>query len=444
MELLHASFSLALRRRFVLTAGRLVAPSSLGRLLLYAWLGAGVPCTGTASGAPLPEDLVERYVHAKRSTTLRGQVLTVLPTATSVRTSTRRVVRREDGKSLSVFMAPADQRGTIISDDGTWTLRYDPAERIVRKKRSLESAALDDERRLVRLILRNYEPRMEGMETVAGRACYRLSFQSRFEPGLTIRVWLDKATGAELRRDELDSCGSTVFLTLFTSVAFPRYIPDAEVTPSFPRQARAVNISRSSVYEDTAILSRAAGFPVRVPLATPAGYEFVCGTAATIAGRKSAFLRYTDGLLEMTVIETPRPASRAGPTTAARVLSRPYGEVEVDYALPDMQVVLVGRGSPRDFVTAAETMDQRVEARWRQGVSRVYNGQSHAVGAMRARGLTGETVVALLEVSSHSGRPVNSVLQSYLQAWCWRTLAKRYRVPEQVVVRQVQNLCALR
>lgn len=402
----------------------------------------GLTCIGSA--APLPDDVVELYVRASRGINLRGKVLTVHPTPNAVRTTTRRVVRRSDGRSLTVFEAPAWQRGVILADDGVWTCRYDPAEHIVRRKRSLEMLNRDADRRLTRLILRNYVPRLEGMETIAGRACYRLCFEPRSRSGLTIRLWVDKTTGAELRRDELDACGSTVCMTLYMSVSFPASLSLAEVTPRYPRKARVVTLSRSAVHADIAQLSKAAGFPVRAPLMTPAGFQFVAGTAATVAGRPSAFLRYTDGLSDITVIETRRSSRANLPSRAARVLARPYGETEVDYVLDDLQVVVVGRGDPRELLATAETMDGNLERRWRQDVERVFNGRSQAVGSMRNRGLTGDVVVALLSVSAQAGKPPQTAVDSYLQGSCWRDLARRWRVPETTVLRQIQTLCGSR
>jgi len=373
---------------------------------------------------------------------MRGKVLDVHPTVGSVRTTMRKVVRRSDGKSLSIFEAPASQKGVIVADDGVWTSRFEPAGRIVRKKRSLERLPQNGGQRLVRLILRNYAVKIEGIETVAGRSCYRLRFEPRDRKDRTIRIWADKATGAELRRDELDHAGSTISISLFTSVAFPSNISDAEVIPRFPPKVRVINMSRSSVHTDVVGLTRAAGFPVRVPLLTPAGFEFAAGTAADIAGRKSAFLRYTDGLSDMTIIETPMPGRGASRPRGARVTARPYGEVEVDYALEDLQVVLIGRSDPREMIAAAESMDQRIERRWRQDVARAFNGRSEAVGSMRNRGLTGDVVVALLAVSVHSGKPPSTVMTSYLDTHSWQDLARRWHVPETVVQRHIQTLRA--
>jgi len=401
-----------------------------------------LPAACSAAVTPAPEVLVQRYVAASRGINMRGKVLDVHPSVGSVHTTMRKIVRRSDGKSLSIFEAPASQKGVIVADDGVWISRYEPAQRIVRKKRCLERLPQDGVQRLARLILRNYEVETEGMETVAGRSCYRVRFEPRDRKDHTIRIWVDKATGAELRRDELDHSGSTISISLFTSVAFPTRVTDAEVTPRFPAKVRVITMSRSGVHTDVGSLTRAAGFPIRVPLLTPVGFAFVAGTAADIAGRKSAFLRYTDGLSDMTIIETPVPGRGASRTRVARVTPRPYGETEVDYALDDLQVVLIGRSDAREMIAAAESMDQRIERRWRQDVARAFNGRSEAVGSMRNRGLTGDVVVALLAVSVHSGKPPSTVMASYLDTHSWQDLARRWHVPETVVQRHIHTLRA--
>lgn len=391
---------------------------------------------------PSAEAVLKRYIRAERRANVRGVVLTVSPTATAVRTTSRKVVRRSDGRSLSVFETPASQKGVIIADDGVWTTRYDPKLRIVRKKRSLDPPSSADHERQFRLIQRNYHVRLDGAETVAGRTCDRLSLQPRFDRDLTVRLWVDRATGVELRRDEVDGSGSTICIVMYTSVSFPSAVKPAEVTPRFPKSARVENISRSGIHRDVGALARVAGFAVRAPLSTPQGFEFAAGTAATIAGRSSAFLRYTDGLSEITIIETPAPSGKRGYSRAARIVPRPYGEVEVNYVLDDLQVVVVGRGDARELLAAAEALDMGHETAWRREVARTFNGSSAAMSAMRNRGLTGETTVALLTLSAQTGKPAESVMRSYLEGWCWRDLAKRWRVPEATIQRNLSLLCS--
>lgn len=412
------------------------------RGITVLWPIALVLAPGRCAGDISPEALVAKYVRASAGLNITGRVLTVHPTPAEVQTTVRRVVRRSDGRSLCVFEAPQSERGIIIADDGRWTVRYSPLERLVRRKRSLDHAGLADIRRLTRLILTNYHVRVEATETVAGRACYRVCFAPKSGQNGTIRVWMDRATGAELRRDDLDASGSTVSLMLFTSVAFPARIGDAELTPRLPRNVRTVTMTRALVQTDVSALARAAGFPVRAPLTMPVGFHYVAGVAGTLAGRPAAFLRYTDGLLDLTLIETPRTRRGAQPARSLHVMPRPYGEVLVEIGLDDLQITLIGRGEPRELVAAAESLEADRESRWRKEVERVFNGRSRQVATLRSRGLSGEAVVALLTLAAQTGRSEGALLASYFDEWSWRELARRVGVPEAVVARRIQSLCA--
>jgi len=253
---------------------------------------------------------------------------------------------------------------------------------------------------------------------------------------------VDKITGVELRRDELDSAGGTLSLAIFTSVHFPSHISDSEVTPRYPRNARLVQITQSGVYSDVEAVGRAAGFAVRPPLITPSGFHFVAGTAGTIAGRRSAFMRFTDGLSDITIIEAPVLRRGSQPSRALRVLPRPYGEVEVNYALDDLEVVILGRGDPRDLLAMAESLEPSHEKEWRRGVSRAFNGRSRLITTLRNKGMSGDTVVALLTLLSHTNRSEQEILRAYQDSWCWREVAKRLRVSEVIVARQIEALCS--
>jgi hypothetical protein len=350
------------------------------------------------------------------------------------------VVRRSDGRSLSVFESPPPEKGTIIAEDAEWVVRYDPGLRIVRKKRSFQNGDARDVERQTRMILRNYAVKLEADEEVAGRKCRRLLLEPARPRNLMVRLWVDRATGAELRRDDLSADGSTISIVMYTSVEFPSRIAPSEVTPAIPRSARTVNISRSHILTTVAQIRKSAGFAVRMPLSVPWGYVFDRGAVVEIGGRKSGFLRYVDGLSELTIIET-RIAPNVSPgMRAARVIPRPYGEMEVDYAVDDLQIVVAGRGDARELLTVAETLGQAREAAWLSAMARVFNGRSAAVASLRDRGLSAEAVVALLTIANGSGRSVGALLESYLDGWSWPELSRRWRVPESEVHRRLNTV----
>jgi len=394
----------------------------------------------TAGAAPSIDALLQQYVTADTRVHARGTTLTVQPTATVVRTTTRRVVRRAGGRSLAVGLLPESNKGVILADDGAWTIRYDPREAIVRKKRCLDPPTRVFEERRLRLLKRNYKVTLDGTETVAGRTCRILTFRPKEGRDRITRVWLDVRNGFELRRDELDANGSTITMSLYTSVDYPSTISLAEVTPRFPRSARIESISRSGLHADFTSLSRSAGFEVKRPLTLPAGYEFIIGTVAGISGRNSAFLRYTDGLSDLTMIQTPYATRGDQPSRGVRVLPRPYGETEVDCILDGMQVVLVGGGDARDLVATVESLQGSVEDAWRRDVNAVFHDHAQNISAMRDRGLSSAVIVALLTLSAQSGRSTSAVLRSYLKERCWRDLARRWRVPEAMVERRIRSL----
>jgi hypothetical protein len=364
-------------------------------------------------------------------------MLSVQPTSEGVRTSSRRVVRRSDGKSLSVFETPAADKGAFIADNGVWLVRYDPHEKIVRQKRSFLAADKASVERHARLILRNYRIRLEGDETVAGRVCHRLLLEPVHPRNLTVRIWVDRATGVELRRDEQDAVGNTISIVMYTTVAFPERIAASEVAPPVPRSARTVNISRSGLLTSVGSLSKAAGFTVRLPLALPGGYEFDRGTVVQIGGKRSGFLRFIDGISELTMVETRITSGISPGMRVARVIPRPYGETEVHYAIDDLQIVLVGRGDARELIAVAETLSKSRERAWREAMAREFRRHGPDVAAMRDRGLTAESVVALLTISRISGRSADALLDSHLDGWCWRDLARRWRVPESEIQRRL-------
>ncbi|MCX6358721.1 MAG: hypothetical protein NT029_02860 [Armatimonadetes bacterium] len=401
-------------------------------LALLGLAGPALQPPATASGAagPTVTEAWEALSRSLRSVALTGEKLVITTDAEGgLRVLTRRVAQASDGRSLQTTLKPRAEKGGFACDDGVYLRTYDIQNGSMLVRRSLQrrpshSAASWK----LNLAKRSYNLVMEGVERVAGRTSLRLALDPYSRTGLTIRVWLDRASGAELRREEFDPAGNSVHAEMFTSVSIlpPGRAP--AVSCPRPRRARLESVIGIRASNDLHELSRRASFHVRVPAHVPPGFEFEQGTVAIVDGRRAAILRYTNGLAAVTLVATPvPPRAMAAPEHRARRIAA--GHWRVDWSGPDMDIVVMGPCGPDDLLTMVADLDAASESAFVTRMAAESGFPGRLVSAMRGSGLTRDTVHAILEIARRSGKPVETVWAYVRAGHGWQSAASRAGIP---------------
>ncbi|HSV74807.1 MAG TPA: hypothetical protein VLH79_13695 [Chthonomonadales bacterium] len=380
---------------------------------------------------PSAADIVRRYLAAQRTVALRGTAVVVSPGPGGVTTSMRRIVRGPNGSTLTTILTPRSQRGTVALNDGTWSIAYEPAERLVKVKRAAPRCAATNARR-ARRVLANFTAVVEDQVPLAGRTCYRVRLTPRAGDGCIVTLWIDRRTGAELGREESDRRGNTQSLMLFTEVSFPRRVSPSELAFRQPRGVRRVNIDRTSYSRSLATLTAAARFPVVAPLTVPAGYEFECGHVVRVNGQDTAVLRYSNGLANLTICQTE--SSAPAPVGAMR-LAR--GENVVAVSRGRRHVLVFGHHSAAALYAVAGSIDPKLSSAFGNHIASQFRVARSVVGSLRDRGFTAEGVVVALTAQQRTRRPLPDFAALHDQGWGWRDLANRFGISQRDVAQQV-------
>lgn len=381
----------------------------------------------TPSSVSHIEQLLRRAIRVERNINLRGEqmILSFAPQG-GTHTTTRHVVWRRDGRSLSTSREPNGKGATVTVDDGKWTSSYSPSSPVVMIAHSPPRAHNDHAAaRLARLVLHNYQVVMREPEKLAGRMCDVLELIPRHAASHAVKVWLDARTGVMLSRQENDHRGNTLSLALFKSVQYPRSIADSELRYRPSRKRKSVVMSRSPIFSNVSSLEKRAMFKICQPMCMPCGYAFEACELVDLGGVPVACLRYTDGLANITVYENvargPRPAGHS--PIEWQLL--PRGEAMAACSYGPLDIAVMGNVEVKGLLDVARSIDLDDETAALDGLNRRF-GVSHArLMAMRDEGIGLDTIAALLFIAAHTRRPLSRLMALYRDGWHWLAIARR-------------------
>jgi negative regulator of sigma E activity len=233
---------------------------------------------------------------AGKRISLQGRAKTMILTEKGEGHATA-LIRAAGGK-LRLDYEKGDRHWSLI-DDGSRLVRLHPKKRTATFMPRMEMAA---DRALAE---RNYRARPAGHATIAGRPTRAIEIAPRQGGLVAWRLWLDRATGFQLKRERYNVDGKLISGTEFTSVQFKAAVPpDIFGVPSgWETSEKGGSGERYSLTD----LARYLGFPVVVPGYLPPGYVLQGGYAERRGEHKhlTAALRYTDGLRVLSVYQRP-------------------------------------------------------------------------------------------------------------------------------------------
>lgn len=403
--------------------------------------GISAPAAGKEK-TPTIDELLRRMIQAGRGLNMRATQIT-LNTRPQVPTRTMvvRVVCRRDGKSLARVVEPAASRGVATYDDGQWTHRYDPFRKLVYVTRSLPLPT--DGRtvmRRVRVIRRNYAVTLSGKEHIAGRLCYVLRFEPRNKINYPLVIWLDAKTGAVLWRQESDRAGNTLGLVMYTSVEYPARISDSEVRLPLPSRTRKINVSRSPALRDIESLRRHAGFDITLPVSMPREYEFENGEVVIVGGRRTVCLRYTNGMTNLTIYQTPAAVRRSESSLLMRSWKLPLGDGMVNRSCGPMNYMVIGHCDLQGLLNVARALDRDRARQCLNKLARTFRVPPGILAKMRNRGMSLDAIAALLDVHAQTGRSLEGLLRLYQDGWGWDSLARQFKADITQVAKRAQSI----
>jgi len=151
-----------------------------GRIFLPAFLavlsaGASPVLGQQAPRYPDPARLLEKSIIAARLLNVEGRETLVVAAHSIYGTQflKRSILRSSKGHSLITWLNENGKAGSFVYEDGEWSNFFDPRTGQLKVTRCLpRNESPDYAARHVRLMMRNYAPKIAGTAPMAGRDCY--------------------------------------------------------------------------------------------------------------------------------------------------------------------------------------------------------------------------------------------------------------------------------
>jgi outer membrane lipoprotein-sorting protein len=253
--------------------------------------------------------LLRSMLSAESNLSLSGEQTTILFRSNGSEVQSTQTIYRNGADSYRCeFHSPPRLAGEIIVSHGDMSWRYNPA------KKELKISAPHPRHLMTQIgpalkALKSgaAQAAVVGSDVVAGVTTQIVAISGTGStPSASIRIWIDPATGAQLKTEVYDASGSLQSSSFFTSIAYnPTFPPNAFDAPTVPSD------TKTDVEQHYSQLNRLpsdaeAGFHVLKPKFLPAGYQFVSASVFQIAGRKAVALRFQGDLTLMSIFESPQ------------------------------------------------------------------------------------------------------------------------------------------
>lgn len=210
-----------------------------------------------------------------------------------------------DGKRRQIVVAPLRYQGYELVDDGITTKTYSPDDRIVTIQPSGRTLPVDA-RKLMALIDRNYDLRVEGHDRVAGRMAVIIAAVPKNGDLETRCYTIDEKTGYLLRLETCRDNGAKTLHFETKAVSFPSDF--AEDTFQFDDSAPSITRHQKMEHRcvkpsESGKLRGELGFEPVMPQDLPNGFEIQELQTTATAAVPALAVRVTDGLAKATIYQ---------------------------------------------------------------------------------------------------------------------------------------------
>jgi negative regulator of sigma E activity len=310
------------------------------------------------------ETIVQRALEAESRVGYVGLQLSRFRVGEQLVESTALVARRPPNMRRIHYITPPLLEGVTVWQNDGRTYRYEPKHQQLEiyDKNQHHHAGIGTEEALV---LRNFQPRLEGEETVAGRVAYRIRLAPRHRGDAWRRLWIDRQNYLRLATEVYDGNDRLVRATRFQEVDVdPHGELDADMFRPTPYVLSVTRRTYSDEEQGKSVeqVAQAVGFPIRLPRWVPQGYVFdgaytypcECGCE-----QPAAQVRWSNGLNTISMFQCCPPCG-AGATCLAATKEH---TANVRVVIGGQNVVFVGDTERANLQKMAESLKSAAAAK---------------------------------------------------------------------------------
>lgn len=261
-----------------------------------------------ARGAALEPDAqaLLRRAMAGPSTSYEGELSVVSWQGGRTETKTLRVLCAPPGRYRREVVDAAGRPSLSVVSDGETEWVYDARRALAWKGEAADAyfklMGPEEEQELLRS---NYDVRLAGSQSVAGRRTRVLEVFSKKEGRLARRLWVDK-DGLVLARAAYGPEGAETSSMRFTRLREPAKVEEGSFSFTPPPGVRVSTGRWNPDYMDLDEAAAASGLKPRTPTWLPSGFVFESVNLLPHRGKTLLHYRFSDGIVVLSLFQCPK------------------------------------------------------------------------------------------------------------------------------------------
>ncbi|MEO7718792.1 MAG: sigma-E factor regulatory protein RseB domain-containing protein [Capsulimonas sp.] len=297
----------------------------------------------TPEAAPIA--VLQRLLQAETSLVFEGTQITAVSRDGLDISSEQHVLRNGDQAFRIDYTRPERLAGESIVDNGKSYWHYRPKNnilevgpsRVQRLRKRIHTVIEQAKRGAVTVTI-------QGQDTIASRPCTIIDVKSaNGQPSPWRRLWVDAATGAQLKIEQYDATGQRRSSSFFTTIAIsPSISADAFDAPGQNRHPQIKQLSADKPFRTVGEAEMKAGFSAHQPTYLPPGYRFQAASVGNFRGKSMIVLRYNNGISVISLFQVVDDGT-IGPKFGGKRIGA------ITRAQGGRKLVLVGNISPSEL-----------------------------------------------------------------------------------------------
>lgn len=262
-------------------------------------------------GAQTPEEILKNALESS-GVIYRGRMISVTHSGEKTRVSEAVLSSGPNQTFRKEFLAPNGTVERLVVSDGETEWIYIPARRVVWQgnAKKTDSKALTPEEEWA-LLTKNYKVALAGEGRAAGQEIWTISLSPQGGGKTRRSLGIAKKAPVILTTREYNPDGTIAAQSDFTDIEFPSRLDPALFEFKAPQNTQVKDHGLEPEFLSWKEMKESGLKLGTIPASLPQGFVFESGDVLTVANKDVAHLRFTDGLIVLSLFESQDPFGRA-------------------------------------------------------------------------------------------------------------------------------------
>ncbi len=315
--------------------------------------------------------------------------------------------QNSDGAVRKVVVSPLRLKGLVVVDDGYARTTYNPYTNScdVQPSPGQFAKALPAARRAT-LVRSNYNVTYLRSEKIGSREAKVLVAKPKQKGAFERYYWIDTANHVILRMQVNGSDGRKLYVDEMLFPNFEKKIPADSFSTKFGCAVEVRSHAKQAVSYTLSDLRKKVGFDIIAPAKLPFGMTFIYAEAKTNGDRQAAALRYSDGLANASVYQSP------GMMSTLRVTNSTGADRTMVFSNRGTKYTIIadlGEEGMKEFVRSFESASKVRREQWATNVAKAMGVEKVVATRILDRGMDFDQTAFLMAVMKESRKSIEEL-----------------------------------